>query len=72
MKSSLEPQPQIDREIVKSTLAKMKKSKVPGTSSVVTEMLLASGDAGLDMMTSFFNCILKENRISTERDTSII
>ena len=65
----LGPQPQIDRKIVKSALAKMKKSeasalakmkksKAPGTSGAITEMLLASGDAGLDKMTSFFNCIL--------------
>ena len=38
-------QPQIDRESVKSALAKMKKGKVPGTSGVVTEMLLASDDS---------------------------
>ena len=66
------PQPQIDRESVKSALAKMKKGKAPGTSGVVTEMLLTSGDAGLDMMTSLFNCILKEKRIPTEWDTRII
>ena len=57
---------------MKSALAKIKKGKVPGTSGVVTEMLLSSGDAGLDMMTSLFNCILKEKRIPTEWDTSII
>ena len=60
------PQPQIDRESVKSALAKMKKGKAPGTSGVVTEMLLASGNAGLDMMTSLLNCMLKEKRIHTE------
>ena len=66
------PQPQIDRKSVKSALAKMKKNKAPGISGVITEMLLASGDASLDKMTSFFNCILWENRIPTEWDTSII
>ena len=66
------PQLQIDRKSVKSALAKMKKNKAPGTSDVITEMLLASGDASLDKMTSFFNCILWENRIPTEWDTSII
>ena len=57
---------------MKSALTKMKKGKAPGTSGVVTEMLLASGDAGLDMMTSLFNCTLKEKRIPTEWGTSII
>ena len=54
---------------MKSALAKMKKCKAPGTSSAITEILLASGDAGLDM-TSLFNCILKEKRIPTEWDTN--
>ena len=36
---------------MKSALAKMNKGKAPGTSGVVTETLLTSGDAGLDMMT---------------------
>ena len=66
------PQPQIDRERVKSALAKMKKGKASGIFGVVTEMLLASGDAGLDMMTRLFNCILKEKRISTDWDTRVI
>ena len=48
----------------------MKKGKSSGTSGVVTEMLLASGDADLEMMTTLFNCILKEKRISPEWDTS--
>ena len=35
----------------------MKKGKAPGISGVLTEMLLASGDLGLERMTSLFNCI---------------
>ena len=50
----------------------MKKYKVAGTSCVVTEMLLASGDAGLERMISLFNCILKEKRIPSKWDTSVI
>ena len=48
---------------MKSALTKMKKGKAFGTSGVVTEMLLASGDEGLEKMTSLFNCILKEKRM---------
>ena len=66
------PQPQIDKESVKSVLTKMKKGKASGTSGVVTEMLLALGDAGLERMSSLFNCILKEKRIPSEWDTSVI
>ena len=40
----------------------MKIDKASGTSGVVTDMLLASGDAGLERMSSLFNCILKDER----------
>ena len=35
-------------------------------------MLLASGDAALERITSLFNCKLKENRIPSEWDTTVI
>ena len=66
------PQPQIGRESVKSALTKIKKGTASGTVGVVTVMLLVSGDAGLERMTSLFNCILKEKRITFEWDTSVI
>ena len=50
----------------------MKKGNTSGTSGVVTEMLLASGDAGLERMTSLFNCILKEKRIPPELGTRVM
>ena len=50
----------------------MEKGKASGISGVVMEMFLASGDAGLERMTSLFNCILKEKRIPSEWDTSVI
>ena len=40
----------------------MKKGKVSGTSDVVTELLLATGDADLERMPSLFNCMLKEKK----------
>ena len=60
------PQPQIAKESVKSALTKMKKSKA----GVVTEMLLASGDAGLETLVSL--TIIKETLITSEWDTSVI
>ena len=36
------------------------------------EMLLASGDKGLERMMTPLNCILKEKRIPSESDTSVI
>ena len=64
------PQPQIAKESVKSALTKMKKSKASGKSGVVTEMLLASGDAGLETLVSL--TIIKEMLITSEWDTSVI
>ena len=57
---------------MKSVLTKIKKGKASGTSGIVMEMLLASGNAGLGRMTSLFNCILKEKRIPSEWDTSVV
>lgn len=52
------PQQQINKDSVKCALTKIKRGKVSGTSGVVTETLLASGDAGLERISSLFNCIL--------------
>ena len=65
-------QPQIEKESVESVLTKMNKSKASGRSGVVTEMLLALGDASLEKTTSLINCILKEKRIHSEWDTKVI
>ena len=59
-------QPKIEKESVESALTKMNKSKTSSRSGVVTEMLLALGDASLEKTTSFINCILKEKRIHFE------
>ena len=50
----------------------MKKRKASGTSGVVTDMLLASGDASLERMSSLFNCTLKDERIPTECNAIVI
>lgn len=52
------PQRQISKDSVKCALTKIKRGKVSGTSGVVTEILLVSGDAGLERISSLFNCIL--------------
>ena len=64
-------QPQIEKECVESVLTKMNKSKASSRSGVVTEMLLALGDASLERTTSLINCILKEKRMHSESDTKI-
>ena len=49
----IEPHPQIDEESVRNALHKMKKSKASGTSGIVSEILLASGDVGIEQMTRY-------------------
>ena len=66
------PRPQIDKESVRTALNKMKKGKASGTSGVVTEMLLASGEAGIERMTNLFNRIVDEKEIPAEWNTSVI
>ena len=66
------PQPEIDSESVRSALAKMKKGKASGTSGVVAEMLLASGDIGIERLTKLFNQILVEKQVPDDWNTSVI
>ena len=54
---------------MKFALPKMEKGTA---STVVTEMVLASGNAGSERRTSLFKCIIKKKRIHSERDTSVI
>ena len=56
----------MDKVSMKSALIKSKEGKASGASGVVTEIVLASGDADLERMTSLFNCVLKEKRIPFE------
>ena len=51
---------------------KIRKTKDPGTSVVVTEMLLALGNLSLEWMTGFLNCILSKKRIPDDSNTRII
>ena len=68
----LGPPPEIDEDSVRQSLNKMKKGKASGVSGVVSEMLCASGDAGVTRLTKLFNQIIAENLIPDEWNTSII
>ena len=50
----------------------MKKGKATRTSGVVSEMLLASVDVGIEQLTNLFNRIITENEVPEDWDTSII
>ena len=62
----------IDREAVRAALGKMKDSKTAGASGIVAEMLKASGEVGLDIFTELFNNIVKEEKVPSDWDMSII
>ena len=66
------PHPQINEESVHKTLHKMKKGKAFRTYGVVSKMLLASGDVGIERMTNLFNKIIAENKVPEDWDISVI
>ena len=66
------PPPQIQKEWVKAAINKMKDGKAGGSSGVVAEMLKASGDIGLDLVTELINCIVREGCIPKDWQTSVI
>ena len=70
--SSIGPQPQIDKESVKKVLNETKKGKASGTSGAVSEMLLASGDLGIEQMTNLFCKIIAENKVPEDWNTRVI
>ena len=64
--------PQTDVESVRKALHKTKKVKASGTSGIASEMLLASGDVGIERKTNLFNKIIAENKVSKYWGTSVI
>ena len=60
------------QEWVKAAINKMKDGKAGGSSGVVAEMLKASGDVGLDLVTELINCIVREGCIPKDWQTSVI
>jgi len=53
----------MDRVAVKRVIGKMKNRKAAGSSSIVGEMLKASGDVGVRLVTRLLNAVIKEDRI---------
>jgi hypothetical protein len=62
----------IKREEVKKALQLMKNGKAPGVSSVVLEMLKASGELGIDWMTDMCNSVISEGKLPKDWQRSII
>ena len=66
------PPPLIGKDEVKKALKTMSDKKAGGISEVVTEMLKASGEIGLRLLSNLFNQIIKENKIPSDWEKSII
>ena len=66
------PAPWIDKEIVRAALQKLKDSEAAGASGIVAEILKASREAGLDLFTELFNNIVREEKVPSDWDMSII
>ena len=65
------PHPQIDEESVRKAFHKMKKVKASRTFGTVLEILLTSGDVGIELITNLFNKIIAENKVPEDWDTSV-
>ena len=50
----------------------MKDGKAAGVSGIVAEMLKASGEAGLELFIELFNHIVKEEKVPSDREMSVI
>ena len=66
------PAMRIERDWVKSAINKMKSNKAAGPSGIVSEMLKASSEAGIDLVTDLVNSILNEGVIPTDWESSSI
>ena len=58
--------------MVRESISKMKNGKAAGLSGVVSEMVKAAGEAGVDMITDVVNQIIAEGVIPAECELSTI
>ena len=57
------PPPEIENEWVKKAIDEMKNGKVASSTGIVTEMLKASGDIGVNLITKLINAIIRETSV---------
>ena len=62
----------ITEKSVPSALSGMSDGKAAGSSGVVAEIIKASGEAGISLITQLFNTIIAEKKIPSDWDMSII
>ena len=66
------PAPWLENDAIYTALNKMKDGKAAGVSGIVVEMLKASGEAGLELFIKLFNNIVKEEKVPSDWEMSII
>ena len=64
--------PWLEKHAIYTALNKMKDDKAAGVSGIVAEMLKASGEAGLELFIELFNNIVKEEKVPSDREISVI
>lgn len=66
------PFPKIDNNMVKGAINNMKNGKAAGSSGLVAEMMKASGDVGVTMVTELTNTFVKEGMAPDDWLRSVI
>ena len=64
--------PWLEKDAIYTALNKMKDGKAAGVSGIVAEMLKASGVAGLELFIELFNNIVKEEKVPSDWEMSVI
>jgi hypothetical protein len=63
---------EITKKEVQKALKKMKKGKAAGSTGVVSEMMKAAGDSGVEWMTDLCNMIIREGKIPSDWKRSVL
>ena len=64
--------PWLEKDAIYTALNKMKDGNAAGVSGIVAEMLKASGEAGLELFIELFNNIVKEEKVLSDWEMSVI
>ena len=67
-----DPAPWLEKDAIYTALNKMKDGKAAGVLGIVAEMLKASGVAGLELFIELFNNIVKEEKVPSDWEMSVI
>ena len=59
-------------DMVKKVISKMKSGKAAGPSGIVVEMIKAAGDTGATMIRDLATAIIRDGKVSTDREQSFI